>query len=72
MAECCHGCHSPDPHRGNAELRYAHLYDDPLRAGLNQVGDMLRPKLVLVVDGAGESASSAFGREVDNSRTRPI
>ena len=53
-------------------LRYAHLYDDPLRAGLNQVGDMLRPKLVLVVDGAGECASSAFGREADNSRTRPI
>jgi integrase len=29
-------------------LRYAHLYDDPLRAGLDQVGDMLRPKLGLV------------------------
>jgi len=21
MAECCHGCHSPDPHRGNAAYR---------------------------------------------------
>lgn len=30
-------------------LRYAHLYDDPLRQGLDQVGDMLRPKLGLVV-----------------------
>lgn len=30
--------------------RYAHLLDDPLRAGLEQVGDMLRarPKLVAV------------------------
>ena len=26
-------------------LRYAHLYDDPLREGLDQVGDALRPKL---------------------------
>lgn len=29
-------------------LRYAHLYDDPLREGLDQVGDALRPKLRLV------------------------
>jgi site-specific recombinase XerD len=29
-------------------LRYAHLYDDPLRAGLDQVGEVLRPKLRLV------------------------
>jgi hypothetical protein len=29
-------------------LRYAHLYDDPLRVGLDQVGDALRPKLRLV------------------------
>jgi integrase len=28
--------------------RYAHLFDDPLRVGLNQVGEMLRPKLKLV------------------------
>jgi integrase len=27
--------------------RYAHLFDDPLRVGLNQVGEMLRPKLNL-------------------------
>lgn len=27
--------------------RYAHLFDDRLRAGLNEVGDMLRPKLRL-------------------------
>lgn len=25
--------------------RYAHLFDDPLRAGLEEVGDALRPKL---------------------------
>jgi integrase len=25
--------------------RYAHLFDDPLRAGLEQVGDLLKPKL---------------------------
>lgn len=30
--------------------RYAHLFDDPLRAGLDQVGDMLRPKLRIVAD----------------------
>lgn len=29
-------------------LRYAHLYDDPLGAGLDQVGAILRPKLRLV------------------------
>lgn len=29
-------------------LRYAHLFDDPLRAGLNEVGEMLRPKLRIV------------------------
>lgn len=29
-------------------LRYAHLYDDPLREGLDQVGEVLRPKLRLV------------------------
>jgi len=28
--------------------RYAHLFDDPLRAGLNHVGEALRPKLVVV------------------------
>jgi integrase len=28
--------------------RYAHLFDDPLRAGLNEVGDMLKPKLRIV------------------------
>lgn len=28
--------------------RYAHLLDDPLRAGLEQVGDMLRAKPRLV------------------------
>ncbi len=28
--------------------RYAHLFDNPLRAGLDHVGDLLRPKLKLV------------------------
>jgi integrase len=37
-------------------LRYAHLYDDPLRAGLDQVGEALRPKLRLVRDDAPEAA----------------
>lgn len=32
-------------------LRYAHLYDDPLRAGLDQVGEVLRPKLRIVGHG---------------------
>jgi integrase len=27
--------------------RYAHLFDDPLREGLDQIGDILRPKLTL-------------------------
>ena len=36
--------------------RYAHLNDDPLRAGLNQIGDMLRPKLRIVA--AAASAAS--------------
>ena len=30
--------------------RYAHLLDDPLRAGLEQVGDMLRVKPRLIVN----------------------
>jgi integrase len=38
-------------------LRYAHLYDDPLRAGLDQVGEVLRPKLRLV-DTAGGSVAA--------------
>jgi integrase len=29
-------------------LRYAHLFDDPLRVGLDHIGDLLRPKLKLV------------------------
>ncbi len=32
--------------------RYAHLLDDPLRAGLDQVGDMLRAKPRLVEEQA--------------------
>jgi hypothetical protein len=28
--------------------RYAHLFDDPLRVGLNEVGEMLRPKFRLI------------------------
>jgi hypothetical protein len=37
--------------------RYAHLFDDPLRAGLDQVGDMLQttPKLIMNVSGAEET-----------------
>jgi integrase len=36
-------------------LRYAHLFDDPLRAGLDHVGDLLRPKLKLVQTEAATS-----------------
>jgi hypothetical protein len=32
--------------------RYAHLLDDAIRAGLEQVGDMLRAKSRLVLDDA--------------------
>jgi integrase len=39
--------------------RYAHLFDDPLRVGLNQVGEMLRPKLKLVSDNNDESGEAA-------------
>jgi hypothetical protein len=28
--------------------RYAHLFDDPLRAGLEQVGEMLRAPLKVI------------------------
>jgi len=43
-------------------LRYAHLYDDPLRAGLDQVGEVLRPKLRLVDTAtAGPSGPQAAG-----------
>ncbi len=28
--------------------RYAHLFDDPLRTGLNEVGELLRPQLKLI------------------------
>jgi site-specific recombinase XerD len=34
--------------QAHTTLRYAHLYDDPLRAGLDEVGEALRPKLRLV------------------------
>lgn len=30
--------------------RYAHLYDDPLRQGVDRIGDLLRPKLRIVDD----------------------
>jgi integrase len=39
--------------------RYAHLFDDPLRAGLNHVGEMLRPKLKLVSNNDAESGEPA-------------
>jgi site-specific recombinase XerD len=28
--------------------RYAHLFDDPVRQGVDAVGDLLRPKLKLI------------------------
>ena len=33
-------------------LQYAHLSDDPLRAGLDQVAEALRPKLRLICNEA--------------------
>lgn len=44
--------------------RYAHLFDDPLRVGLNQVGDMLRPKLKLVAGSTKDAAESNGTDEV--------
>jgi integrase len=51
--------------------RYAHLFDDPLRVGLQQVDQLLRPKLKIVdapapdrppdVDTGGQVAGSATG-----------
>ncbi len=38
--------------------RYAHLFDDPLRAGLNQIDDLLRPKLKFVPNDAGADAAA--------------
>jgi hypothetical protein len=37
--------------------RYAHLFDDPIRAGLNQVDEALRPKLRLI-PGAGNDVAA--------------
>ena len=41
--------------------RYSHLFDDPLRVGLNHIGEMLRPKLKLVANGdeANKEAAGA-------------
>jgi hypothetical protein len=39
--------------------RYVHLLDDPLRAGLEQVGDMLRAKQWLIRD-AHHSSDKTF------------
>lgn len=33
--------------------RFAHLFDNPLRVGVNDLGDMLKPKLVAVTNSAG-------------------
>ena len=38
--------------------RYAHLFDDPLRAGLDQIDEMLRPKLKLVANDAADDAAA--------------
>jgi integrase len=39
--------------------RYAHLFDDPLRVGLDQVGNMLRPKLRLMENDAAAGTDAA-------------
>ncbi len=52
--------------------RYAHLFDDPLRAGLNEVGDMLKPKLTLVETGATEPAiAQDHGRATPPGKPAP-
>jgi hypothetical protein len=38
--------------------RYAHLIDAPLRAGVNAVGEMLKPRLRVVGEGETTSARS--------------
>ena len=42
--------------------RYSHLFDDPLRVGLNHIGEMLRPKLKLVANG-GDANGEAAGAD---------
>ena len=37
--------------------RYAHLLDDPIRQGVDAIGDMLRPKLRLVLKAESENAA---------------
>jgi hypothetical protein len=41
--------------------RYAHLFDDPLRVGLNELGEMLRPKFRLIDVDALYCAGSRAG-----------
>lgn len=38
------------PTQAKSTQRYAHLFDDPVRQGVDGVGNMLRPKLRLVSD----------------------
>ena len=45
--------------------RYSHLFDDPLRAGLHQVDQLLRPKLKLV-----ETAAESNGPQALKSANR--
>jgi integrase len=45
-------------------LSYAHLYDDPLRSGLDEVGEALRPKLRLVDAAAAETGGPQAGGSV--------
>ena len=49
--------------------RYAHLFDDPLRIGLDQVGDMLRPKLKLV---AAQQWRARSGRLAEKAVVGPL
>jgi len=41
--------------------RYAHLFDDPLRAGLQQVDQLMRPKLKLVDTARAAERTPSFG-----------
>jgi integrase len=48
--------------------RYAHLFDDPLRVGLNEVGELLRPKLKLIeISGPSRTRVQGSGNLVPDS-----
>lgn len=49
--------------------RYAHLFDDPLRMGLDQIGDMLRPNLKLVASTSSRQEEASAVMPLPRERT---